>query len=485
MANDIKHVTDILNYVESACIRFDLAWRITYANPQCELLLGTKAEALIGTDSRETLPDVMSIFYKTLARTLATHEPQKTDALYGPTVKHLELFANYYAGGILAVFRDVTSVKHNQQLLQDAANRYQTILATIADALIHIDNKGLITSFNMAAENIFGYKAKEVIGHEVSILLPENERHAHAGYIAQSHIYEPRIIRRSRDLEGRRKDGSIFPLEINVAPMYVGTECSYIGILRDITQRKQAEAALLESKQKAESANRAKSDFLNSMSHELRTPLNSIIGFSELLGLEESLDPLLKEQVSYIHEAGDHLLELVDDVLDLAKIEAGKLVTSPENVSARELLDECHALIKPLSVKTGVRFNIKQHSHSCTVWADRRRLKQVLLNLLSNSIKYNRVGGEVTLTYSDDNDGWLRFMVSDDGPGIDESRLQELFVPFNRLGHEGTNIPGAGIGLVITKQLTEMMGGTLGVKSAPGKGSSFWVDIPLMRRGSA
>jgi PAS domain S-box-containing protein len=481
MANDTKHVTDILSYVESACVRFELAWNITYVNPQCELLLGTTAEALIGTDLRETLPDVVSVFYKTLARTISTHAPQRTDAVYGPTGKHLELFANYYDDGVLAVFRDVTSVKQNQQSLHDAANHYQTILATIADALIHINQKGLITSFNMAAETIFGYKAKEVIGREVSILLPENERPAHAGYIAQSDIYEPRIIRRSRDLEGRRKDGSIFPLEINVAPVQVGTERGYIGILRDITQRKQAEAALLESKQKSENANRAKSDFLSSMSHELRTPLNAILGFSELIGLEESLDPQLKEQVSYIHEAGNHLLGLVDDVLDLAKIEEGKLTTNPENVSVSELLDECQALIIPLSVKTGVRFNIKQQGHSSTVWADRRRLKQVLINLLSNSMKYNRAGGEVTLIYSDHIDGWLRFMVSDDGPGIDESRLKELFVPFNRLGLEGTNIPGTGIGLVITKKLVEMMGGTIGVKSGPGKGSSFWVDLPLTR----
>ena len=158
MTNDDSPVEDILKYIDSACIRMDFSWNITYANQPCRLLLGISAEALMGADLRETLPDVISMFYKPLNRARTVHEPQKADAFYGPTEKHLELFVNYYADGILAVFRDVTTIKHNQRLIQEAAARYQTILETIADALIVVNKKGIITSFNVAAEKIFGYK---------------------------------------------------------------------------------------------------------------------------------------------------------------------------------------------------------------------------------------------------------------------------------------------------------------------------------------
>ena len=479
MANDNKQVNDILNYVDSACIRLDLAWNITYANPQCSVLLGPTAEELIGTDLRETLPDVISMFYKTLSRALTKHEQQNANAYYGPTEKHLELFVVYYADGILAVFRDITTEKRNEQLIKDAAARYRTVLETMGDGLILINNKGIITDFNAAAEKIFGYPSKEVIGRDVSILLPEKERHEHANYIAHSNIYESRIINRSRNLEGVRKDGSIFPLELNVSPMYVNGEHGFIGILRDTSERKQAEAEILTAKEKAERASHAKTEFIHSMSHELHTPLNAIIGFSQLLEMDESMDPLQKEEVVFIRQAGERLLDMVEDVLDLAKIEAGKMVTTAENFSLRELLDECHTLIKPLADKSGIRLDLKQHSQISTVRADRRRLKQVLLNLLANAVKYNQEGGEVTLISNDHNDEGLRITVSDDGSGLDDAQLSSLFEPFNRLGREGTNIGGTGIGLVISKQLTELMGGTLGVKSIPGEGSSFWVDLPL------
>ncbi|MDH5435961.1 MAG: PAS domain S-box protein, partial [Gammaproteobacteria bacterium] len=342
MTNDYKQIKNILNFIDSACLRIDLGWIITYANPQCSFLLGTSPEELIGKDLRETLPDVVSMFYKPLRHTLTSHESQHAEAIFGPTNKYLELFVNFYEDGILAVFRDITNRRHNEQLVQDASIRYRAIFDTVADALIIINNKGEITSFNAASERIFGYEAEEIIGHDISILLPENERQEHKGYIADSQIYESRIINRSRDLEGVRKDGTIFPLELNIAPMFLDNERGFIGILRDITERKKSEAEIMASKEKVEKASQAKTEFLRSMSHELRTPLNAILGFGQLLELQKGdiSEKDTQEFINDIMQAGHNLLDLVNQVLNLSRIDTGQLHMQLEPVLLHNVVTE-------------------------------------------------------------------------------------------------------------------------------------------------
>jgi signal transduction histidine kinase/CheY-like chemotaxis protein len=232
----------------------------------------------------------------------------------------------------------------------------------------------------------------------------------------------------------------------------------------------------------AQGANRAKSEFLSSMSHELRTPLNAIIGFGELLesGSIELSPEQKKEFTGYIVRAGHHLLTLINEVLNLAQIEAGKLSVSMEPVQLTELLEECRTMTEPLGARRGIRMLFPAQCE-LGVRADRTRLKQVLLNLLSNAVKYNRDNGAVVLDCTRTDGNKVRISVQDTGVGMRPQQLESLFQAFNRLGQEGGEVEGSGIGLVVTKQLVELMGGTLGVSSTLGTGSVFWVELEVCR----
>ncbi|WP_182142311.1 ATP-binding response regulator [Cupriavidus necator] len=252
-----------------------------------------------------------------------------------------------------------------------------------------------------------------------------------------------------------------------------GNIVKWLASCTDIEEQKQAQAG-------AESANRAKSEFLSSMSHELRNPLNAILGFAQLMS-SESPPPSPSQQASIdqILKAGWHLLELINEVLDLAKIEAGQASLSPEPVSVVDILHECHAMLEQQALKRAVCMRFPLLDLPYFVRADRTRLKQILLNLLSNAIKYNRDQGtaEVQVTKGDR----IRVSVRDTGAGLAPDRLAQLFQPFNRLGHEAGSVEGTGIGLVVAKRLAELMGGTIGVESTVGVGSVFWVELPVAR----
>jgi signal transduction histidine kinase/CheY-like chemotaxis protein len=229
-----------------------------------------------------------------------------------------------------------------------------------------------------------------------------------------------------------------------------------------------------------EDANRHKSEFLSRMSHELRTPLNAILGFAQLLEMD-SLTPEHRESVEHILKGGRHLLELINEVLDIARVEAGHLAISQEPVPVGEVLQEAVDLVAPMAATRKIQVNQMceetWHSH---VLADRQRLKQVFLNLLSNAVKYNHEGGMITLTCEEAANRRLSVKVTDTGPGIPVDKQARLFTPFERLGAEQTGIEGSGLGLSLSKRLTEAMGGTLGVESTPGQGSTFWVDLAIV-----
>ncbi|GAB3627997.1 hypothetical protein GCM10027419_28480 [Pandoraea terrae] len=250
-----------------------------------------------------------------------------------------------------------------------------------------------------------------------------------------------------------------------------GKVVKWFGTETDIEDQKQARAA-------AESANRAKSDFLSSMSHELRSPLNAILGFAQLMA-SDSPPPTPSQQTSIdqILRAGWHLLELINEVLDLAKIESGQVSMSPEPVSLIDALHECQSMIEPQAQQRGIRVRFPHVEPLCHVHADRTRFKQILINLLSNAIKYNCPSGAVDVDYSTRVPDRVRVSVSDTGPGLSPDQLAQLFQPFNRLGQDAGAEEGTGIGLVVAKRLTELMGGTIGVESTVGKGSVFWIEL--------
>ena len=248
---------------------------------------------------------------------------------------------------------------------------------------------------------------------------------------------------------------------------------------REVADRRQAEESARLASTEADRANRAKSEFLSRMSHELRTPLNAILGFAQLLQMEVQT-PEQRESVAHILKAGRHLMDLIDEVLDIARIEAGRLHLSPEPVPVADLLRETLDLMRPLAAQRAIRLETGalpgEDGH---VRADRQRLKQVLLNLLSNAIKYNRDAGRVTLTCAEAPGDRLHIRVTDIGPGIPAALMARLFTPFDRLGAEQQGVEGTGLGLVLSKRLVEAMGGAMGCESALGEGSTFWVELPL------
>jgi signal transduction histidine kinase/CheY-like chemotaxis protein len=244
-------------------------------------------------------------------------------------------------------------------------------------------------------------------------------------------------------------------------------------------QLEESNRDLLAATREAENANRAKSEFLSNMSHELRTPLNAIIGFGQLLSHQDAAGGGLERNrgfVQHIVDAGNHLLTLINEILNLAQIESGNVTISLEPVELREVLEECHALTRTASAQRGIRLVFPMET-TLIVNADRTRLKQVLLNLLSNAVKYNREHGAVIVECTAGDQGRIRVAVQDTGAGLSPEQLRMLFQPFNRLGLDKSTIEGSGIGLVLTKRLVELMGGTIGVHSTPGTGSTFWVDL--------
>lgn len=269
--------------------------------------------------------------------------------------------------------------------------------------------------------------------------------------------------------------------EVELLRELAGNLAYGIKSLRLAAENRRAGQELLRAKEEAEQANRAKSEFLSRMSHELRTPLNAILGFAQLMEYDqdEPLSPSQSESIKHITQAGWHLLALVNEVLDLARIEAGRMQMHLERVMLAQAVQECIDLVSPLSSERQLK--VEDHVSACAecfVWADLTRFKQVMLNLLSNAIKYNREGGTITLTCQRSAPGWQTVSVTDTGPGIPVDRLDELFVPFNRLDADKSQIQGAGVGLAVVKRLVELMGGKVGVESRLGKGSTFWLDLP-------
>jgi len=367
---------------------------------------------------------------------------------------------------------------------------------------IATDAKGVIQIFNVGAERMLGYAAADVLNKITPADISDPEEVIARARALSVELgtpitpgFEALVFKASRGIEDIyeltyiRKDGSRFPAVVSVTALRDAraTIIGYLLIGTDNTARKQVEAEqnktnveLVSAKLAAEKANLAKSEFLSSMSHELRSPLNAILGFAQLM---ESASPAptdsQKESIDQILQAGWHLLTLINEILDLAVIESGKVSLSPESVSLAEVISECQAMMEPQAQQHGVSMTFPQFTDDTPffVKVDRTRLKQIVINLLSNAIKYNREQGTVIVRCAESDSAHIRISVADTGEGLPPEKLAQLFQPFNRLGQEAGSVAGTGIGLVVTKRLAELMEGVLGVESTVGVGSVFWCDL--------
>ena len=408
--------------------------------------------------------------------------------------------------GTPRAIRAVSERQRRKALLKTGALQTAIFNSTTFSS-IATDERGVIQIFNVGAERMLGYEAWEVVDRITPADLSDPEELVARANALSLELgtpiapgFEALVFKARRGIEDVyqltyiRKDGSRLPAVVSVTALQdvAGAIIGYLLIGTDNTERQQAEAerALLDAvlreshlelqkaKEAAERANLAKSDFLSAMSHELRTPLNAILGFAQLMETgAPPPTPGQKDSIGQILQAGWYLLALINEVLDLAVIESGKLSLSPEPMSLAELLSDCQAMIEPQAQLNGIQVHFPALQGPWMVKADRTRVKQVLVNLLSNAIKYNRDGGQVDLRCSAVATGRIRICVQDTGEGLAAEKLAQLFQPFNRLGQEAGAQEGTGIGLVVSKRLVELMGGTIGVESQVGVGSLFWFEL--------
>jgi PAS domain S-box-containing protein len=492
---------------------------IETVNPAIELMFGYSAAELGGKPLSSLIPELDkdqhagSLAYygvsdearaKGVGREVIGRRKDGSAFPLEITVSEMTLRGQRYFTGIL---RDISARKQAEEALRKAGALQKAIFDSANFSSIATDAKGVIQIFNVGAERMLGYTAAEVMNQRTPADISDPQEVIARAKSLSTELettikpgFEALVFKASRGIEDIyeltyiRKDGSRFPAVVSVTALR-DDQASIIGYLligTDNTARKQVEAEraqldlalqtknveLERARQVADHANQAKSDFLSSMSHELRSPLNAILGFAQLLESgSPPPSPAQAASVGQILTAGWYLLKLINEILDLTLIESGRLSLSLEPTSLQDVLQDCEAMIAPQAQQKGIRLKFASVDDDCFVIADRTRLKQVLVNLLSNAIKYNRANGTAEVSYRMHGAGRLRISVRDSGQGLSPLKILQLFQPFNRLGQEAGTEEGTGIGLVVSRQLVELMGGEIGVTSTVGMGSVFWFEL--------
>jgi len=468
----------------------DRSGNITYVNDRFCTVSGYSRAELMGLNHRILKSDAhLPEFYQNLWRTIASGEVwqgeicnrRKDGSAYwvASTITPF-LGADGKPYQFVSIRTDITHAKTTEAALRASESRLNFLVASSP-----------VTIYTCSATPLFGAtyvspNIKTLTGYEPEQFTQDREFWANNIDPAdRQRILDalPQVFERGEhehQYRFRMPDGSYRWMHdvLRLIRNEAGESLELIGYWADVTESKRAEQALIAARDEAERANQAKSAFLSNMSHELRTPMNAILGFGQLMEYDDTLPAEHIESVKEISRAGQHLLKLINEILDLAKVESGRIQLSFEAVEVRSMVEECVSLVAALADQNRIRISYSQ-LQSAIVRADRTRLKQALLNLLSNAVKYNRAGGSVHLSLQPVGTERLQIRVTDTGLGIPTERIEELFQPFNRLGAHNSQIEGTGIGLSITRSIVGMMGGTVAVESAVGIGSTFLIELPL------
>jgi len=471
---------DLLESTPDGIVMVNLTGRIVLTNSQADKLFGYERGELRGELVEVLLPvryrgghvgHRSNYFAQPRARSMGAGLELyglRKDGVEFPVEISLSPLETEEGTLAMSAIRDITDRKR-------AERKFRGLVESAPDAMVIIDRNGQIVLLNSQTERLFGYTRTELLGQPLEILVPDRFKFGHAVHGKNFFAHpKPRPMGAGLELFGRRKDGTEFPAEISLSPLETEEGTLVSSFIRDITDRKRFEQAL-------QHANRMKSEFLANMSHELRTPLNGIIGFSEFLVDEKpgQLNPKQKEYLNDILNSGRHLLQLINDVLDLSKVEAGRMELHPETFSVGEAINEVCSVIVPLAHQKSINISKAVDPQVDAVTLDQQKFKQVLYNLLSNAVKFSHDGGTVEVVVAPHERAHLQLHVKDTGIGIRGEDLNKLFVEFQQLDTgSARRYQGTGLGLALTKKIVEFQQGSVTVESEVGKGSIFTVVLP-------
>ncbi|MFZ0630530.1 MAG: PAS domain S-box protein [Acidobacteriaceae bacterium] len=477
--------------------------RIVYWNKGAERLYGWTATEAKGRLSHDLLHTAFSQPMEEISATLERQGHWEGELIHETRSGHRLMVLSRWIrelgvaeSHVLETNVDVSERQQRIALEEQARleRRFRQLLEAAPDAIVEVSADGNVVLVNRVAEEMFGYPRDELIGQSVDLLVPDTVRQHHRGY-RNAYLEHPRTrpMGTGLELHGRRRNGSLFPVEISLSPIQTEGGVHVTAVIRDVTERKRAEQEVrrlqlqytgeLEARNREiERANRLKSEFLASMSHELRTPLHTIIGFAELLeeGHEGALNQAQSRFLEHIRRDSEHLLELINDVLDLSKVEAGQLVLKREAYLLARSVGEALDAIRPGAAAKGITIE-ERGTRESLVDADPLRVKEMLYNLLSNAVKFTPEGGKVWVDTAEDG-GFARITVGDTGIGIPVGEHENIFDKFYQVGNTTRGVrEGTGLGLSITKELVQMHGGWMEVESTPGEGSLFIFRLPLVK----